>query len=1210
MSDTRRSDRQARRAAQTIFDRPLLLEAGAGTGKTTTLIARALCWCLGPGWERAELDLERADGDTSEPAIAAETLHGVVAITFTEAAAAEMASRLASSLALIVDGDEAAVIGFDADNLPASLSTEERQQRATRLLESFDYLTVGTIHAFCYSLLKSYPLEAGLHPDLRVDADGSELETIARGAVEHWVQQAYTAGEETPFLALAGHGIGPGRLLEAVTRWFAEGPPIEILDADPLHPGAVGDFLDALELRTVEVVRLLGDRLRDLREDRVARRVERALGLSLELLSGPRPEHVDELNGLLGALRDAWPDNAARRVHDWGKGKLPSAEERDRLGDLGEPLTAATLNLDSALRTAAALDPELLAAARQALLPLLRTVEAELRTRGVITFSGLLRQTLSLLHKSRTVLDRERRRLRLLLVDEFQDTDPVQSEIVRLLALEARSEARPSLFVVGDPKQSIYAWRDADLAAYESFEQALLAAGGASHALSVNFRSVPRVLSEVESVIAPVMHYEHGIQPTFKGLEPFTRRQSRPDPNRAFWRPVEYWVSWSPDGDTGHLRPAPHAEALEIEAGELAADIKRLHDGAGVAWSRIGVLFRKSGSQPPFLDEMRRQGIPFAVTRDRNYYQRREVIEAAAWVRAIINPTDHLALLTVLRSIVVGVPDAALIPLWSRSFPQLVTELGGASDADLDTLRRVVEQASAVIPPSVPGLERVAGWEESLLAGLASLIALRRSYQRDAADVFVRRLRQELLLEVSEGARFQGKFRLANLNRFFRQLETAMESDEADVHAILRALRLGVMEAREAEEAMPRDAAEEAVQVMTIHTAKGLEFDHVYIAQMHSRTRTGGNELIEATEVEPEDWEYRLFGAQTLGYERAEARRAHVEAAEAVRTLYVAMTRARQRVVLIGVWPRTIEPVDPLEARDYVQLVQNRGGLPPSLAEPANDPAVQLAGHWDHEDIRFRFLGGSHRHLAGWHAAETPDWLPSSGDVERLAEEHRQRQQAARQRLERSWSAAATAEIGERLEQLASSFRRESGAASTTPGAARRTSQRIGSAIHDCLQHWRLDEDPPSEARTQRARLGELLHGDDEAIEQAREILDRFAEGRLLEKLVGLEGQILGREIPALVAPDDDGPVGCYSGAIDMLYRDPSSGEAVIVDYKTDRIEKPAELRRRAEAYEPQERLYSRAVQEMLQLDAPPRTELWFLWPDRIVTSDDHGRRL
>ncbi len=1204
MSQRPVADRAAREAAQTVFDRPLLLEAGAGTGKTTTLVARVLSWCLGEGWKRSRRALEESSaGDFEDEMIAAETLQGVVAITFTEAAAAEMAERLAASLAQIVDGAEAAVVGFEPSLLEGAIDPATRRHRATLLLESFDYLTVGTIHSFCYGLLRNHPLEAGLHPDLRVDADGRELETVARAAVEHWVQKAYTAGSETPFLALAARRIGPGRLLDAVVRWYSEGVPIELLEPDPFGPGEMERFLGGLSARTAALLELVGERLADLPAGRVARRVQSTLEASIALLAEPLEAGPAATAARLEAIRDLWPDKDVKRIRDWGRARF-TGEETARLVPLGQPFVEMCEAVASDLRTAAGLDSDLLTAARMALLPLLRQVDDDLRTRGAITFSGLLREAQALLESAPGVLERERRRISALLVDEFQDTDPRQSEIVRRLGLDGAPDERPSLFVVGDPKQSIYAWRDADLAAYEAFQSALVEAGGATYSLEVNFRSTARILDEVERVIEPVMRYEAGIQPEFRPLAAAPGRKTGGEPEKGDWRSIEYWVSWGLEDEDGRLAPGPVAETTEVEAYELAADIRSLHDRAGVPWNRIGILFRKAGSQPDFLGEMRRQDVPFAVTRDRNYYQRREVIEAAAWVRAIVNPTDHLALLAVLRSSVVGVPDAALLPLWAESFPKLATELTGSDRKTLVVARRLIEKAAASVPRPVPGLDRLAGWEESLLAALAALGRLRESYRVDAPDTFVRTLRSEMLSEISEAARFQGKFRLANLHRFFRQLETAMQSDEADVHAILRALRLGVTQAREAEEAMPRDAAQDAVQVMTIHTAKGLEFDHVYVPQLHARTRRGGEDLLAATEVTPGRWQYQLFGAQTLDYDLAERRREHIEAAEMVRTLYVAMTRACRRLVLVGRWPEVPEATDPLDAKDYVDLLQSRRDLPSSLAEPANDAQVGLLGHWDDGDVRWRFLGGTQRHRASSAPRTTSDWLPSREQVIRGADRHARRASAATDRMARPWTEAVTTDISARLEELAATLAADADSGPGSTPQQRDVARESGTAVHACLEHWQLEAEPAEELERQQDRLERIL--DDPArIERAAQTLARFSTGELLHRLRGLSSGIIGREVPILLRSNEveGGPVACYSGAIDLLYRDPEDGSIVVADFKTDRVTDADELARRAAAYRPQEERYARGVQQMLGLEDAPRTELWFVWADTIHAS-------
>jgi ATP-dependent helicase/nuclease subunit A len=123
------------------------------------------------------------------------------------------------------------------------------------------------------------------------------------------------------------------------------------------------------------------------------------------------------------------------------------------------------------------------------------------------------------------------------------------------------------------------------------------------------------------------------------------------------------------------------------------------------------------------------------------------------------------------------------------------------------------------------------------------------------------------------------------------------------------------------------------------------------------------------------------------------------------------------------------------------------------------------------------------------------------------------------------------------------------------------------------------------------------------ALASARETLARFAEGSLLARLAAVRGGVIARELPVLLPPDPEGEgaVGFVAGSIDLLYRDPESGELVIVDYKTDRVEGETELRERAAGYAGQARHYRRAIQEALVLAAPPRFELWFLYAGAVV---------
>src|SRR5947199_285054 len=210
-------DRAARRAAQTRFDVPLVLQAGAGTGKTTTLIGRLLAWTLGEGWERAARRLsERSTGrprDEGPDRVAAEALGRVVAITFTEAAAAEMAGRAARELASLASGAEA------PDWLEASLlpPNPERARRARALLGTLDHLAVRTIHAFCRGLLADHPLAARVH---------------------RLIAPRFRKGVRAPNATKIADALGVllGRLedaaapVETLTGWFADLLPENLVD--------------------------------------------------------------------------------------------------------------------------------------------------------------------------------------------------------------------------------------------------------------------------------------------------------------------------------------------------------------------------------------------------------------------------------------------------------------------------------------------------------------------------------------------------------------------------------------------------------------------------------------------------------------------------------------------------------------------------------------------------------------------------------------------------------------------------------------------------------------------------------------------------------------------------------------------------------------------------------------------------------------------
>jgi len=314
------------------------------------------------------------------------------------------------------------------------------------------------------------------------------------------------------------------------------------------------------------------------------------------------------------------------KLREWARTDFKKAELKC-LGDDVEAMAGAAAAVLPWLENLAGLDPESFGAARELLDDLLRRVDRRRTERGIATYGDLLSKAAMLFDGHEPICAAERRAMDQLLVDEFQDTDDVQCRIVRRLALDGPPAERPGLFVVGDPKQSIYAWRSADLAAYDAFVDEVREQGGEKHPLTSNFRSVRPILDEVERVVEPVMVREHGFQPAFEALDATNERRTSPGFDVQPWSAVEYWICWCPDDEGGlQAKGQKVGEVTALEGRAIAEDIRRLHDDAGVRFGDVAVLLRATTKQGEILDAFRELGIPFDVAREREYYRQREII--------------------------------------------------------------------------------------------------------------------------------------------------------------------------------------------------------------------------------------------------------------------------------------------------------------------------------------------------------------------------------------------------------------------------------------------------------------------------------------------------------------------------------------------------------------------------------------------------------
>jgi len=1185
VTDPIAADERSRSFAQSEFGRPVVVVAGAGTGKTALLVARFVAWCVGPGWER------HADEHPDTQSVARKVIERVVAITFTDAAAAEMARKIGQAFLQLASGEKPVGWNPEPELLPPD--AVEIEKRARALSEEGHRLVVSTIHAFCQRLLSTYPLEAGLHPNFEVDADGSRIEALAEEVVEENLRGLDAAENGRHWERMAVEGVGPKEIVAALVELAEAGAAPGLFQADPFQDStrvaarlraaveefrvAVGDRLDGPLGEVIELTRDVPEKL---------------AGVTAGGTAVPSFEE-------LGAAAATVDPRVVDRLKTWSRHKF-GKRELDRLNEAKEEVAAAAGSLAAVLGPLTEPCRDELEAARAVVAPLLETLERRRSAAGLVTFSDLLRRAERLVTEKSGVRREVVAGIDHLLVDEFQDTDDVQCGLVESLALSSDPTQRPSLFIVGDPKQSIYAWRSADLAAYDEFVDRVVEAGGETVDLVRNFRSVTPILDEVERLVEPVMRKQPGIQPQFQKLEATDERRGVPGVQQSPWRTVEHWLAW-PRGEKGvgpeGGRSTRMTSALEARA--LAGDIRALHEGGVIErWGDVAVLLRVTTAQEELLEAFREAGIPYEVARERDYYRQREVVETAALVRCVLEPTDTLALITVLRSDVVGVPDAALAPLWDAGFAGRMARVSEPGTVEAEAVAGSVKAARAAMPAGVPGGDALPQWPYALQGAVDVVVELRHSIRHDPPDIFVEKIRTLWLAEVTASARYLGSYRRARIDAFLTDLETTLVAGGGSDAGLARFLRQAVEAGQESRVPVPPDLETDAVHVMTIHKAKGLDFEHVYVAQVHKGSRGGGDRKIAGLRRIDGHEEYRLFGWATPEYATAEWVQAQKTRAEMVRLLYVAATRAKNRLVISGGWGPAGKEVAPEAASDFAGLIGRR--LDPGSV------AQQIDAETEREE-------DEHEHVARVmpvfvETAEEPEHDSRGGADWTLPAERLQRaaalsgaRRAAAERMAQPVFRSASAEAHQRLQRAEA----ESDRAMGETGSDRRLAMALGTAVHSMLETLDLGRQlsPQVLARTPdivSALVSESGTVGTEAI--VDEMLRRVAGGLCLARLESVAGGVLSRELPVFGWEENaDGPGAVVSGLVDLVYRDPDDGRIVVADYKTDAVDDEAAIEERAKVYEPQVRIYARLLRDALDLEEEPHTELWFLAADRIV---------
>ena len=850
----------------------VVLEASAGTGKTRVLVERYV-------------NLLRAGVEPDH----------ILAITFTRKAAAEMRQRIVDRLK------------------EASRTNEFDAARWRDLKARLGDIAVSTIDAFCLQLLREFPLEADVDPGFDL-ADNTEVPRLVGESLDQALRICRGFAREDDDVALVFAQLGERRLRSGIAA---------LLDRRLVAPHALRRFLQKgpRDLTAATACEAAAARLRETFASVRG-------GLDAFLNDGPRhhPQFAmlaDDLRRLCGAAQSAirnpqsaWAAREAqaafRALIDRLRAYFLTQEGKPRSEKFaGTGFTADACDSPDAWKRHRAAASQIAPAVHEAIRAFRRDLNAvmsrgvwrifaiamqqyqhTLESHALLDFSGVLERAVQLLKdmdefaESRLRLEARHRHV---LVDEFQDTSRAQWELVRQLVKSwgegfgaADDAIPPSIFIVGDRKQSIYGFRDADVAMVDEaavFIDALRPGGTPRQAITVSFRSAPEILAFVNDVFAAIVDGEAPSAAMRKDAFRYGEHDRFPTPQPGVGAGLG-----RPPGEASSAPTTTSDSAVRFIVGDtvqaaadlVADEIVRLLSGAtvrdrttGVAREAgaadIAILFRSRDSHRDFEAALDRRGVSTYVYKGLGFFDADEIQDAVALLRYLADPLSDLRAATLLRSRIVRLSDAAVARLGKASADAILSvdplpEVALLGDED----RRVLDLLRRAVPRWLSWVDRLAPSEllDAVLHETAYAFELRGSRRRQAREN-VKKLRGMIRRAQNRG--------YATLARIADHLERLAVGDESN--AAIDAI--------------------DAVSLMTVHAAKGLEFPIVFVVNM-GRGTGGVRAPIRVTDDAAGDASVAIADYQSEADEDVAAR----EREETKRLLYVALTRARDRVYL------------------------------------------------------------------------------------------------------------------------------------------------------------------------------------------------------------------------------------------------------------------------------------------------------------------------
>lgn len=1165
-----------------IHDHNLIVVAGAGSGKTRVLVQRYLQLLENnPDWK----------------------LNALVAITFTREAAFEMRNRVRKSL----------------EDLVAKTEDENQLSRWAQLLSEMDTARIDTIHGLCVTILRANAAQAGIDPKFEV-LDEIEARIILEDIIGDVLREL-----EPPLTRLFS-AYESRKIIETLTK-----PNLINIDFDPIPD----DLFTSWQAEWAESVIQAQQGLLTSNLWQAVQEIEPIDGYPEDDKLGAMyiyycnaMQDLSSLDSPLDIIDHLQTTVTEGKFGFVGKGDIWGGKDgkklandtlralRNHIIDLLKSLGEPPSDLDK--ETA-----EILPLWHEILLRIQTAYRQHKRDNSLLDFDDLERVTAHLLQDESVRTRYRNAEFKHLLVDEFQDTNSAQWKIVQSLASLDRGG---SLFVVGDPKQSIYQFRGADVSVFNDVRSQIADnAVGREVPLSVSFRTHHRLIDQFNTIFSrilvkdetsPVSEFEVELDkemtafrtksPEQPAIEIMLMDKNERDKNG------EIMYNIPRNGKRKTRRTYASDDMRRWEAYEIATYIQSIVDSGRVIFDKeegisrpirvgdVAILFQSMSNITLYEGVFKSLDLPFMTIAGRGYYSRQEVWDMLDLLRALHNPADNLSLATALRSPMFSFSDDMLLalrllpdenpdkrdpmPLWNALHYACENDVMGITANDLEIIQFTVDTLDSL--RLIAGRVTISELLRQTLAKTGYLAIL-----TGLPDGARRRGNIEKLLQLAENS---GKITLGKFSQYLNDLSS-----------------------REIREGEAIIGADTAVKMMTVHASKGLEFPIVVLADASWERGSAGGAPTLLHDKE-QGLSCQVFDEPNNKYISAFAHRKNYtlqqlrEDAERKRLLYVAATRAQDFLVLSGQvswdrdkgtgstkgWLKQLMTAMELDGIDYAidQTVEFANDEVRIMLPPQPPPqdilyadAIDKPNLWGYQADKDDFppiqppligklpitLDAQIGHISATQIADLGGVHYGSDADQR--EFYRQRFRRRTLHDEPS-----------RIQDLSAE--------------RQQVSQRlIGEIVHEVIRYWKFDLEPRQfEAMLEGYAWQKGLTSDyerEEAIRRTRSLLNRFQQSIVFGWIDSAkqDNRPLYTELPFILRTEKR----VIHGVIDVLFQQ-ADGTWMVLDYKTSKVN-DGNFDYHAQRYYLQVGVYASAVQEQLGGHIIPQTHIHYIRESRTV---------